>query len=168
MSVSVLVVHVRNLTDIHQVPIPSDVHPLPEDVTAYVKSFAVLYLHPSLTLYPQFVYPFTLEPHVLTLESSRQSTLQAHVTRNTAYLRSRDDEKLRRQREALRRIAPGFEPSGGTLVPTKLAPRKETSPPLTQSLGSRQFPSSSPPPRDVMNELVDQLVALDSAKSRTS
>ena len=67
----------------------------------------------------QFVYPFTLEPHVVTLESSRRKTIAAHATRREAYLRSRDDEKERRKRDALWRIAPGFEPHSGPLVPTK-------------------------------------------------
>lgn len=114
------------------------------------------------------MYPFTLEPHVLTLESSRQSTLQAHAARNAAFLRSREDEKQRRQREALHRIAPGFEPSGGTLVPTKLAPRTVTSPPLLPNALPGGVPASPPAPRDVMDDLVDQLAAIDSAKSNTN
>ncbi|KAJ7627693.1 hypothetical protein DFH06DRAFT_1285036 [Mycena polygramma] len=105
--------------------LPPDIHPLPDSVTPY------------------FVYPFTLEPHVLTLESSRRTTLAAHATRREEYLRARADEKERRKRDALRRIAPGFEPQGHLLVPTKR--------------------SSS-----VMEDLVDQLAALDSASSSHS
>jgi len=138
------------------VPIPPDVHPLPESVTAY------------------FVYPFTLEPHVLTLESSRQSTLRAHQSRNATYLRAREDEKLRRQREALRRIAPGFEPSGSTLVPTRITQNINMSPPSISmksppdSPQLQQLTASPPTSRDVMDDLVDQLAAIDSAKSNTS
>lgn len=67
----------------------------------------------------QFVYPFTLEPHVLTVEASRRSTLAAHAARREAYLKAREEEKERRKREALRKIAPGFEPKSTPLVPTK-------------------------------------------------
>ncbi|KDQ20884.1 hypothetical protein BOTBODRAFT_61957 [Botryobasidium botryosum FD-172 SS1] len=74
-----------------------NIHPLPDDITAY------------------FAYPFSLEPHILTVESSRQSTLAAHSTRRVAYLHARDEDKLRRMRDALRRIAPGFEPHSGPL-----------------------------------------------------
>ena len=117
-----------------------------------------------MTPAPKFVYPFTLEPHVLTLESSRQTTLLAHTARNAAYLRSREEEKLRRQRDALRRIAPGFEPSGGTLVPTpahRKTPSASGSTGLPMSSGTLDPPSGR---RDVMDDLVDQLAAMDSAK----
>jgi outer membrane translocation and assembly module TamA len=108
-------------------------------------------------LFIQFVYPFTIEPHVLTLESSRRSTLAAHTTRREEYLRSRADEKERRKRDALRRIAPGFEPEGHLLVPTK------------RSSVIAAVPATSPqPPKSVMEDLVDQLAALDSASSSSA
>ncbi|KAJ7671940.1 hypothetical protein B0H17DRAFT_1208866 [Mycena rosella] len=118
--------------------LPPDIHPLPDSVTPY------------------FVYPFTIEPHILTLESSRRTTLAAHATRREAYLRARAEEKERRKRDALRRIAPGFEPGEGhLLVPTKRA--------------SVIAPAASPlPPRSVMEDLVDQLAALDSASTKES
>ncbi|KAJ7773014.1 hypothetical protein B0H16DRAFT_1257721, partial [Mycena metata] len=114
------------------VVLPPDIHPLPDSVTPY------------------FVYPFTIEPHILTLESSRRTTLASHATRREEYLRSRADEKERRKRDALRRIAPGFEPAGHLLVPTK-----------------RSSVIAAPPqqPKSVMEDLVDQLAALDSASS---
>ncbi|KAF7340213.1 hypothetical protein MVEN_01939900 [Mycena venus] len=116
--------------------LPPDIHPLPDSVTPY------------------FVYPFTLEPHVLTLESSRRTTLASHATRREEYLRSRADEKERRKRDALRRIAPGFEPEGHLLVPTKRSSVIATGPAI-----------SPQPPKSVMEDLVDQLAALDSASS---
>ncbi|KAK7064819.1 hypothetical protein R3P38DRAFT_3165827 [Favolaschia claudopus] len=125
------------------VPLPPDIHPLPDSVTPYA-SF--------------FVYPFTLEPHVLTLESSRRATLAAHATRREEYLRLRAEEKERRKRDALRRIAPGFEPEGHLLVPTKRTSIIATAP----SASPLQPP---PPPKSVMEDLVDQLAALDSASS---
>jgi len=81
---------------------PPDIHPLPDSVTSY------------------FVYPYTLEPHILTLESSRRTTQAAHAARHEAYLRARDEEKEKRKRDKLRKIAPGFEPTGAVLVPVHL------------------------------------------------
>lgn len=111
----------------------------------------------------QFVYPFTLEPHVITLEASRRTTLAAHTTRREALLRARDDEKERRRRDALRRIAPGFEPgsAGMLLVPTK----RESA-----NVGAEGLNSAGPShgeevrERDVMDDLVDQLARLDEEK----
>ncbi|KAG7092510.1 hypothetical protein E1B28_008861 [Marasmius oreades] len=126
------------------VQLPPDIHPLPDSVTAY------------------FAYPFTLEPHVLAMESSRRETLAAHTVKREAYLNARNDEKERRRREALRKIAPGFE--GSVLVPTRAS--SAPAHPLEQSSST----PSSPPPghrhtRSVMDDLVDHLAALDSNKS---
>jgi len=128
------------------VELPPDVHPLPESVSAY------------------FVYPFSLENHILTLESSRRNTFAAHAARREAYLTARLEEEERRKRDALRRIAPGFEPRSTPLVPIRVA-----------STGSPvDGPIPSPPPigttpqaqtKSVMDDLVDQLAALDSTKS---
>ncbi|KAI1797977.1 hypothetical protein LXA43DRAFT_875818, partial [Ganoderma leucocontextum] len=121
------------------VQLPPDIHPLPDSVTAY------------------FVYPFTLEPHVLTVEASRRSTLAAHTARREAHLKARDEENEQRKREALRRIAPGFEPMSTPLVPTK---RFSGVPiPPTSSLADG---SSHRRTKSVMEELVDHLEALDS------
>jgi len=84
------------------IELPHDIHPLPHDIEEY------------------FRYPFTLEPHVLTMESSRQVTIAAHANRREAYLRSREEAKKRRKKEALHRVAPGFEPEKGVLTPTSL------------------------------------------------
>lgn len=108
------------------------------------------------------MYPFTLEPHILTLESSRRSTIAAHTARREAYLKAREDEKERRKREALHRIAPGFEPQSAPLVPTKRA--------SVDAHGSADNSSSSQEPihhrsKSVMDDLVDQLAALESRPS---
>lgn len=100
------------------------------------------------------MYPFVLEPHVLTLESSRRQTFAAHSARRAAYINARSDEKERRKRDALRKIAPGFEPQGTPLVPVKMAPTGDT----IHNEGGAE-PRGE---RSVMDDLVDQLAALDS------
>ncbi|KAI0945043.1 hypothetical protein AcW1_001828 [Taiwanofungus camphoratus] len=119
------------------IELPPDIHPLPDSVNAY------------------FVYPFTLEPHVIRLEGSRRSTLAAHAARREAYLKSREEEKERRKREALRRIAPGFEPEGTPLVPVK---RSSTISASSHRLSDDTGHARS---KSVMEDLVDHLAALD-------
>ncbi|KAB5594104.1 hypothetical protein CTheo_2441 [Ceratobasidium theobromae] len=126
-----------------QVELPPDIHPLPEDVTAY------------------FVYPFTIEPHILTLESSRRTTLAAHATRREAYLRAREEDKIRRKKEALRRVAPGFDPDMGTLMPTKLSAPIHAPPVATSG-------AMAALPRSAMDDLVDQLAVMESRPSHSS
>lgn len=105
-----------------------------------------------------------MENHILTLESSRRKTFAAHAARREAYLKARLEEKERRKRDALRKIAPGFEPRSTPLVPTRVA---SVGPPV-------DGPIPSPPPigtashvrtKSVMEDLVDQLAALDSTES---
>ncbi|CAA7264456.1 unnamed protein product [Cyclocybe aegerita] len=126
------------------VELPPDIHPLPDSVNPY------------------FVYPFTLEPHIVTLESSRRTTLAAHTARREAYLRSRDEEKERRKRDALRRIAPGFEPHGSLLQPTKSAPSHTGSHP--EGADPNRIHQRS---RSVMDDLVDQLAALEGTPAKS-
>ncbi|KDN42147.1 hypothetical protein RSAG8_07005, partial [Rhizoctonia solani AG-8 WAC10335] len=143
-SINVPLIKSPSLRVPRPVELPQDIHPLPEDVTAY------------------FVYPFTIEPHILTLESSRQTTLAAHAARRDAYLRAREEEKVRRKKEALRRVAPGFDPEMGTLLPTKL------STPMTHTpvVPATQKRSIASPPRSAMDDLVDQLAAMESRSSQ--
>ncbi|KAJ4481219.1 hypothetical protein J3R30DRAFT_3700837 [Lentinula aciculospora] len=129
-----------------RVELPEDIHPLPDSVTPY------------------FVYPFTLEPHVITLESSRRSTIAAHQARREAYLRSREDEKEWRKREALRKIAPGFEPRGSVLVPTRATVPLSASPDnATLDIGPSNTGQGHRQTKSVMEDLVDQLAALDAS-----
>jgi len=129
------------------VELPPDIHPLPESVNPY------------------FVYPFTIEPHVLAVESNRRATLAAHAARREALLRAREDEKQRRKREALRRIAPGFEPRGAPLVPVKTGPALDQQQRKEDGAGSAVASAAGQEghPRDVMDDLVDRLAALESA-----
>lgn len=136
-----------------------------------------------LSVPPQFVYPFTLEPHVLTLETSRRQTLSSHAARRTNYLHLREEDKARRQREreeaeqkrkmeALRKIAPGFEPSGGPLVPSPSPMRAsfggigigggEEGKDGRGGEGGGGQGEGGTRVKDVMEDLVDRLAAMDS------
>ena len=92
------------------------------------------------------------------MESMRKAKLASDTARHEAYLKQREDEKQRRKREALRRIAPGFEPDSGPLVPTKMSRD-----PADGVKGTSV--NDEPPVRDVMDDLVDHLAALDAASS---
>ncbi|KIJ61444.1 hypothetical protein HYDPIDRAFT_31313 [Hydnomerulius pinastri MD-312] len=122
------------------VELPPDIHPLPDSVTPY------------------FVYPFTLEPHVLTVESSRRSTLASHLARREALLRSREDEKERRKREALKRVAPGFDGNGSVLTPMRATSSGSSE---TQSTSSGTQIPENRGSVNVMDDLVDQLAKMD-------
>lgn len=148
---------------------PPDIHPLPDSVTAYVcKLLFMAIVHITYYPYLQFVYPFTLEPHIITLESSRRATLAAHAARREAYLKAREEEKERRKREALKRVAPGFEPQGGLLVPTKTF-----STDMHPDGVSGNIPGSGPDTpegnhnrsKSVMDDLVEHLASLESRSS---
>jgi hypothetical protein len=95
---------------------------------------------------------------VLAMESSRQATVAAHAARREAYLVSREDAKKKRKRDALHRVAPGFEPEKGVLRPTSLHAANLTkaspsSPPLVdQEQGIRQSD---------IDQLAEQLDRLD-------
>jgi hypothetical protein len=112
------------------------------------------------------VYPFTLEPHILKVGSNRRAMIAAHAARREAYLHAREEEKQRRKREALRRIAPGFEPRSAPLVPVKTGAAALD---LQQGQQEQQYErggmaatsSPGPPQRDVMDDLVNQLAALE-------
>ena len=78
-----------------------------------------------------------------------------------AYLKRREEEKERRKKEALRKVAPGFEPSAGTLVPQRVG--GNSSQPDIQAVSTTTTQSI---PKDPMADLVDQLVALEAAHSR--
>ncbi|KAK7054848.1 hypothetical protein VNI00_003311 [Paramarasmius palmivorus] len=98
------------------------------------------------------------------MEASRRSTLAAHATRREAYMKAREDEKERRKREALRKIAPGFDPQG-VLVPTRTS--SVPLQPTEQQASGSGTPSNPANPghrhtRSVMDDLVDHLAALDS------
>ena len=101
---------------------------------------------------------------MLSIESNRRTTLVAHAARHEAFLQAREDEKNRRKREALRRIAPGFEPRSAPLVPVKTgaALGQEQQQQHEGGGGSDSTAAGQDlPQRDVMDDLVDRLAALE-------
>lgn len=113
---------------------PPDIHPLPDDINAYVRSLPLLSLssrmserpnqaHSSLFAslsLPQFVYPFTLEPHILAHGPPHRAQTAARQTAHVAYLIGREEAKAERKRKELARVAPGWSGSGGAaLVPDR-------------------------------------------------
>lgn len=126
-------------------------------------------------LISQFVYPFTFEPHILTLESSRTATLAAHSAKHESCFRHREEIKQKRQRDALHRVAPGFEPQSAPLVPTKVSDTSHGNDLLTggqvggfvtgESGGSNTIGVGFGHQRNVMDDLVDHLAALDAASA---
>ncbi|GAA5886503.1 hypothetical protein JCM6882_001660 [Rhodosporidiobolus microsporus] len=83
------------------VELPQDIHPLPDDVHAY------------------FVYPHSLEAHVLsTLPSSLQELQQTHSQR-LHLLASYADSKERARKARLNQVAPGWNEGGQALEPVR-------------------------------------------------
>lgn len=108
------------------------------------------------------MYPYTLEPHVLALEAARRSTLAAHAARLEALLNARAERKARAQAEALRRVAPGFEPQGGMLVPDKVVRTGSGVGGEKEGDGGEEQKPGHERQRSVMDDLVDHLAALES------
>ncbi|WVQ95919.1 hypothetical protein IAU59_003018 [Kwoniella sp. CBS 9459] len=85
------------------IEMPNDIHPLPEDITAY------------------FVYPFSLEEHVLSIQPSPADAISQRRARNAEILHRREVEEEQREKDALRKIAPGYNPSS-LLIPSSSTP----------------------------------------------
>ncbi|GAA5858037.1 hypothetical protein JCM8547_006673 [Rhodosporidiobolus lusitaniae] len=97
------------------VELPPDIHPLPDDVHAY------------------FVYPHTLEQHVLsTLPAQLQAAQQAHEQR-LHLLNSYAESKERARKARLNQVAPGWDEGGKALEPVR---RKDTVAPLPAAASS--------------------------------
>lgn len=138
------------------VQFPTDVHPLPPDLQAY------------------FVYPFSLESYVLAPNNPNAKTIEDLHNRHQQFLQWREDEKHRREKERLRRVAPGWSGETAVLQPTKRASVTTQGEAASSddnlaldSISSTK--SSASAPLDAMAELVEHLNKLDSAASaRTS
>ena len=94
-----------------------------------------------------------------------------------AYLKAREDDKIRKRKEQLHRLAPGYNPPepsedsadtsnakrvSGILEPTK-KPSVMDRPLSVASVESQKQPvkPATPPPRDVMDDLVEGLAKME-------
>lgn len=75
----------------------------------------------------------------------------------------REEEKARRKKEALRRVAPGFEPDSGPMVPKRIGElASKRTDELAAKSGNEVPGRVEPQARSVMDDLVDQLAAMSS------
>jgi len=92
-----------------QVELPNDIHPLPEDITAYVSPLPA---RTPVLMLAQFVYPFSLEEHVLSLQPQPHEAIAQRRARNAAILHQREVEE--EQREWVKFAAQAAMLMGGT------------------------------------------------------
>ncbi|WWC95705.1 hypothetical protein V866_002570 [Kwoniella sp. B9012] len=132
------------------IEMPNDIHPLPEDITAY------------------FVYPFTLEEHVLSVHPSPSEIISQRRARNAEILHKREVEEEQKEKEALRKIAPGYNPSSvllpsssssNTPKPTQSIPSTFDS--LMQNTSQQQGNGGA---IDPMDDLVSQLEEMEAKR----
>ncbi|RSH78144.1 uncharacterized protein EHS24_002600 [Apiotrichum porosum] len=116
---------------------PTDIHPLPDDITAY------------------FVYPFTLEQHVVSLTPPPHIAIAERRARLAAILHAREVEEEQREKAALHRLAPGYNPAS-VLTPTHAGGAEN-------GVGGVEAPGS-PKPADPMDDLVAQLEEMESSR----
>ena len=75
----------------------------------------------------QFVYTYALETHVQnplppqTSHAEQRAHLQAEQQRRKEVLKRRDEDKESKQKELMRKVAPGFQASGGVLQPSRMS-----------------------------------------------
>ncbi|KAK1923459.1 hypothetical protein DB88DRAFT_491322 [Papiliotrema laurentii] len=131
------------------VELSNDIHPLPEDITAY------------------FVYPFTLEQHVLSIHPSPHEAIAQRRARNAQILHQREIEEEQKEKEALHKLAPGYNPSS-LLVPTSTSRQPSTqNPGPTSQQGAnptgllQSSESTATAAADPMDELVAQLEQME-------
>jgi hypothetical protein len=76
-----------------QVEFPMDVHPLPDDISAYVSTPPFKpSIHPDNLSSQQFVYPFTLEPHILAQQPPIHEKIRTQRVRYAGMLEAKAKE----------------------------------------------------------------------------
>lgn len=98
------------------------------------------------------MYPFTLEQHVVSLQPPPHVAITERRARNAAILHAREAEEEEREKAALHKMAPGYNPAA-MLVPTH---RKGSA--------SQPVPASPEREKDPMDDLVAQLEAMEKGK----
>ncbi|KIR59515.1 hypothetical protein I312_100773 [Cryptococcus bacillisporus CA1280] len=141
------------------VELPNEIHPLPEDITAY------------------FVYPFTLEEHVLSIHPSPHEAIALKRAKCAEILHRREEAEEQKERDNLKRIAPGYNPSS-VLVPISAShtPTSSISQPLAPPVDPNDGAQSVTSPRssdthtqaqaatDPMDDLVAKLEEMESKR----
>lgn len=161
-----------------QVMMPTDIHPLPEDITAYVRSDLLTLTTPRRHANPpsQFVYPFTLEQHVVDLQPPPHIAIAERRARLAAVLHAREVEEEQREKAALHRVAPGYNPAS-VLTPTHARSSSGSgafagignfgdNTTSGAAAGSSSDGPTPPQPADPMDALVAQLEEMESSRQR--
>ncbi|WRT69811.1 uncharacterized protein IL334_006802 [Kwoniella shivajii] len=141
------------------IEMPNDIHPLPEDITAY------------------FVYPFSLEEHILSTHPSAAESISQRRARNAEILHQREVEEEQREKDVLRKIAPGYNPSSlllpssssstnipspSMLFPTSFQTQTQTqSRPITETRVGKSVDGKT---NDLMDDLVSQLEEMEAKR----
>lgn len=144
----------------------------------------------------QFVYPYTLEDFVLHPQPPHKShhdriaKLHSEHETRLKFLQEREEEKTRKRKEALRKVAPGYEPpeddDGVTEVGSSitsdleekhkktgiLEPTRKSQVPLTDTLSTSPGQTTTSAqaedkPRDVMDDLVEGLARMDELENKS-
>lgn len=80
-----------------QIELPNDVHPLPDDITAYVSCGPSRTNGSLLNLSKQFVYPFNLETHVLSQQPQPHEAIAQRRAKAAAILHQRELEEEQKE-----------------------------------------------------------------------
>ncbi|ETS60479.1 hypothetical protein PaG_05322 [Moesziomyces aphidis] len=132
------------------VTLPADLHPLPHDISAY------------------FVYPFSLESYVLDPNTPSSTTIDQLLEKHAQYLKHREEEKQKRQRDMLHRLAPGWQGASGVLQPTSTAWNQSNPSPNAVQTQQQQAQQQEPQQqeRTPLDDLADHLAQLDALHSQ--
>jgi hypothetical protein len=121
------------------------------------------------SLYPlQFVYPFTLEQHVVSLQPPPHVAIAERRAHLAAVLHAREVAEEQKEKAELHRVAPGYNPQS-VLVPTHRAGGSGSGSGSGFGFGfagaaaSELQPARAGPP-DPMDELVAQLEQMERDK----
>lgn len=136
------------------VKLPPDLHPLPTDISAY------------------FVYPFSLESYVLDPNTPSSATIDQLLDKHKQYLEAREREKEEKKKEMLRKVAPGWQGTGGAmLMPTSAAGagakesvQTEAAPAVETNKAEQQTQQERTP----LDDLADHLAQLDALNSSST
>ncbi|SCV69225.1 BQ2448_2245 [Microbotryum intermedium] len=158
------------------VELPPDIHPLPDSVEPYVH---MPFFRP--TIFPQqFVYPFTIENHALSVLPAALDALRTSHAQRLERLRSYSEAKEKARKAHLNAVAPGWTGDGGIILPST----KKTSSTLPTTLSATATSSLSSEfaelsvagassaavtsPSDPMRDFVEGLDSLESKSSTTT